>query len=1157
MDLKRLCAWFLVAAAAVGPVRAEDRLPFDAVATPGITLPVAHAAGPDADARRAQVALTSAAAPPPVFSYTARTNLPAANQPKLVLQVGHARGVDSAVWLNSGKFLITADGPDNSIILWDVKSGLATDFLRLPQLDPRGDHIPIQIEAMRADGDRRVAIVALVSGYSDSGGNPAGLRRVSFDLDLETRVVTRAGDPALPRRGLDPDNLVPPPLPAGVAGETLRREGRGLVVRFPEGREQRLGQAERQFYTDAAFSPDGTRLARLVHLYGGLTTMVEVSDLVAGQPLPTLIRKGYWDTVKWLSNAQYLVTAPVEPKTGLPPLPSLLVDADSAGGPKGLVRAEIPGRCLTTPYTDAFLLFAATAGNCGGPITAHEGVLMYMPDAPEVGWQFIANTASAGALVTAMAVSPGNDRLAVAVAPLKPDAQGAYVPRTLIFDISKLWIAGTHRIDTMMELRPQPRLAAELRGRDEPDTEIERLAWSADGSKLLQHLPYSLLVTDVATGKASFAETGLRDPDVLLSDGKTALVGGIQFPVVRRFSLGDGGVAPLDPALTILGAISGGFLPVKQLFWIASRDGAVRFWDMRSGERQMTLFAFPNNQFFVTAADGRYDTNMGPDTEAVRWLMPDAPWVSLPASAFMSNNYEPGLVAKLYACNAGGCDTALPPLPPVGSLTRLFPSIAIAGVAPGPSDGLARVTLDVREGASAVAEGPSQSSGIYDLRLMVNDRLVSQLPDPGAAILTRERDDWRRISVQQPARDVIDAGAIEPAPIRRDVIVAVPTTGAGSVSLSAYAFNQDRVKGETARLEWTLPTGWRPREKRLVVLAIGVDATRVKDWTLSYAAADARAMVDAFGSAPIGDGYAAPPKSSRWEDSGRGLIRPKLLATSITSTADRDQATKAAIRAALLSLSGAASDADRATLAAVGVDATRLPALTPDDALVISWSGHGDTIEKQFFLVPSDGGRLPDGHPDPASLISSAELTAWLRGVQAGDVSIVIDACHSAASVDADGYKPGPMGDPGLGQLAWDKGFRILAATQADNVAMEDGDLGHGLLTYALVSEGLTPLPPQQRADLVAQQGFAPAVRADLNADGQATLDEWLRFAVQRLPGLSKDIAAGLISLKSEASLASARQIINLDTPVAAAPRKVQRPSLFDFTGRSSEVVIR
>jgi hypothetical protein len=39
-------------------------------------------------------------------------------------------------------------------------------------------------------------------------------------------------------------------------------------------------------------------------------------------------------------------------------------------------------------------------------------------------------------------------------------------------------------------------------------------------------------------------------------------------------------------------------------------------------------------------------------------------------------------------------------------------------------------------------------------------------------------------------------------------------------------------------------------------------------------------------------------------------------------------------------------------------------------------------------------------------------------------------------------------------KLAYDKGMRILAATQADNVALESEKLGQGLLTYRWSTRG-------------------------------------------------------------------------------------------------------
>lgn len=46
------------------------------------------------------------------------------------------------------------------------------------------------------------------------------------------------------------------------------------------------------------------------------------------------------------------------------------------------------------------------------------------------------------------------------------------------------------------------------------------------------------------------------------------------------------------------------------------------------------------------------------------------------------------------------------------------------------------------------------------------------------------------------------------------------------------------------------------------------------------------------------------------------------------------------------------------------------------------------------------------------------------------------------------------MGSRGLGQLAFDKGMKILTATQSYNIALENDIIKQELLTYALIKMG-------------------------------------------------------------------------------------------------------
>jgi uncharacterized caspase-like protein len=112
--------------------------------------------------------------------------------------------------------------------------------------------------------------------------------------------------------------------------------------------------------------------------------------------------------------------------------------------------------------------------------------------------------------------------------------------------------------------------------------------------------------------------------------------------------------------------------------------------------------------------------------------------------------------------------------------------------------------------------------------------------------------------------------------------------------------------------------------------------------------------------------------------------------------------------------------------------------------------------------------------------------------------------------------------------------MRILAATQADNVALESEKLGQGLLTYALVDEGL-------KAHKAAPDGKGPI-----------TMGAWLRYAEQRVPQLYDDIQAGRIQAAKVVAANDAARNLTKEPIVDPAFRAeivqhAQTPQLFDF----------
>ena len=555
---------------------------------------------------------------------------------------------------------------------------------------------------------------------------------------------------------------------------------------------------------------------------------------------------------------------------------------------------------------------------------------------------------------------------------------------------------------------------------------------------------------------------------------------------------------------------------VRPILWAQEEGQVIHAYGRDAGAELFAFYPLADDKFFVIDPQGRYDTNLPPDSPELRWQMPDAPLQSLAPQTFMRDFYTPDLMRNLLDCVGAAtsprCVRAFRPVPDLTKLNRVLPTIRSMRVTPLDA---AHVTLsvEVAEGHDPGAPNRKTRSGVHDLRVFRNGKLVGQWPAATAAAGGGGVETWRRGTAVP--------GAASGKTARHAFTVAVALDdGAKPVDFAAYAFNDDRVKGETYAVRYTPPVASKPGPRRAFVIAVGIDAyAPLIDHALNFAADDARAVLGALSRVPC------------------------CQVVPVALTAERGKpsaATKSTIRATLALLAGKEGD-NRARLAAAGIDASRLTRATPDDVVIVSFSGHGwADAQGNFYLLPSDA-LLPDDVSERAraSLISSAELTAWLRGVDAGEMAIIIDACHSAASVAAGGFRPGPMGDPGLGQLAFDKGIRILAATQGDAVALESARLHGGLLTYALVHDGL------------GDSRRSP--KADHDAGGQVRLDALLKYALKAMPDLLEQTRPGY----RRPAFADARGPLLIPREALSAPPPIQQPSLFDFTGAPSPVSVQ
>jgi WD40 repeat protein len=1028
--------------------------------------------------------------------------------PRIVLQSDIKGGIEVAAWTPDGRYLVTGSGLSRSVIIWELATGILIDRAVLTSPDPAARNDQLRLTGIDISPDGRTAIVHGIGSVIENQGKPVSRE---FAVDLATRQVRPLPPKPLPpgTKGLDgvqdyvtaltaiyegDPAMTPaqaatmlPRLPRGPDGTTLTRTAKGLVLRAPDGSVHVLGGQQRTPYLDAALAPDGHQLVLTVDSEGdpsaaGTTRYIRF-DLANATYAPPLTLRGTFGRVTWLDNSRLLVSSDSDdgnrdsddPDDAGPPAPALVVEAAS-----GRTQLAMPPMCYVQPLGDGRFIGAYPA-NCRTKAGNVYGVAVFDGTA----WRRLNVPQMADVYVNGMAVAPVGNAVAAIIADAK--------------DVQQVWVFDRNTGKVLAGLS-HPEGAPEITG----------IAFTPDGQQLIVAQNGGMAAWRYGTGDPRVLNGATLVPQFILSDGQQVLSSGISDTSVSRTDLATGKALPPLPHERVVAA---GLIPGKPLFWTVSAFDGLRIWDARTLQPVMSTWHLANDRFVTVAADGRYDTNLGPDARDFRWIMPDAPFQSLAPQTFMRDYYEPRLAQKLMDCTpANSCDSVLPPLPPLAGLNRVLPELRIAGIQPDPARPQVAVTVEAREGTNPQAANGKTRSGLYDIRLFRDGKLVAQQPVPPAVQTSDTISQWRQDNRLATGPD---------GTYRTAATIAVPLSGLSAQTFSAYAFNEDRVKGDTALATWQRPPVNGTVVRRAFVLTIGVDDYNESRLRLRFAGRDANILGDRLATIP---GY---------------QVHRLTMTTAPGPDGKPRQVTKRAIATALAILGGAGPDAAKA-LAAMGFDASALDGVTPDDIVILSFSGHGwaDT-GGAFYLVPVEGS-WPSGaaRPDIASLISSAELTQWLSPIIAADMAVIIDACHSAASVDVPGFKPGPMGDRGLGQLAYDKGIRILAATQAADSALENDRLGQGLLSFALAGEGIDA------------SGFG---RADLNGDGRITLDEWLLYATKRLPGLSADVAAGTVGAPGTGS----RDFDLGNTGSPPPPAKPQEPSLFDFTGAPSLVVLR
>lgn len=481
------------------------------------------------------------------------------------------------------------------------------------------------------------------------------------------------------------------------------------------------------------------------------------------------------------------------------------------------------------------------------------------------------------------------------------------------------------------------------------------------------------------------------------------------------------------------------FSPNGNFLAALSKDGDTYVFDAHTGRMEAILVCFSatsdelgSNEWLVVTPDGRFDGSpIG--WGQILWRFNGDTFNAAPVETFFNEFYYPGLLAEVLAGKNLGT------VRDFAQLDRRQASVkmGISDVVQPVTSRTYKVQLQVEEALPDSKH--SEGSGVRDVRLFRNGSLVKwwhgdlQLDDTGKAVL--------------------------------DVVIPII---AGENRLTAYAFNRDNIKSADASF---LVTGSSSLKKTgtAYVVSVGINEYSNHDYSLNFAVPDARDMADQL-----------------------SIQQKKLgtVANVVSITLFDSQATKQNLLFALQRLGDSNNEPPSEGVPAI---ITQLQPAQPEDEVFIFFAGHGIALGPRFYLIPHDMGYM--GKRDQMTTealqtilgrsISDLELEQVIEKIDARNLVLVIDACNSGQVLESEEKRRGPMNSKGLAQVAYEKGIFVLSAAQGYQAALEKTELGHGLLTYALVEEGLK------------------TAAADRDPkDGKVAAKEWLDYATVRVPEL-------------------------------------------------------
>ena len=168
----------------------------------------------------------------------------------------------------------------------------------------------------------------------------------------------------------------------------------------------------------------------------------------------------------------------------------------------------------------------------------------------------------------------------------------------------------------------------------------------------------------------------------------------------------------------------------------------------------------------------------------------------------------------------------------------------------------------------------------------------------------------------------------------------------------------------------------------------------------------------------------------------------------------------------------------------------------PQDTLVVFLAGHGTIVGQRYYFIPHEyktkTGKLEEDIRQQG--LAGDILGDWLSAVPALKRVVIYDTCQSGGAISIARTARNPFAFRGaMERLSRAQGVFTIAATAAGDEAQEVPELGHGVLTYALLAGlGAVDVGPLKQQAISPKEGKMIDVR------------DWFSFAQDKVPVLTK-----------------------------------------------------